>query len=105
MAPRLLPASLAAALAVGLLGACTAPPPEAYTTLGGTRAAASRPAGPDARGDACIVQPTRPPALDRPTASGQDVFCGGWTQPAARVFALRGASGATDLDQLAGGGV
>jgi CHAT domain-containing protein/tetratricopeptide (TPR) repeat protein len=104
MPRRLLPLTLAAA-AAALLGACTAPPPEAYTTLGGARAAESRPAGPDARGDACLVQPTRPPALDRPATSGHDVFCGGWTQPAARVFALRGTANGADLDQLAAGGV
>lgn len=106
MALRMPPgARLAALLLAGLATACTAPPPEAYTTLSGTRSAASRPAGPDARGDNCIAQPARPPALDRPVASSQEVFCGGWTQPSARIFALRGPAAAADLDQLAAGGV
>lgn len=99
------PLRLLTAAAAGLLAACAVPPPEAYTTIGGIRTAESRPTGPDARGDNCMVQASRAPALDRPAASGQEVFCGGWTQPSARIFAMRGPAGAGDLDQFARGGV
>ncbi|WP_270933783.1 CHAT domain-containing protein [Falsiroseomonas oryzae] len=104
MSPRRSPLLAAAALA-GLLGACTVPPPEAYTSLSGTRTAESRPAGPDARGENCIAQPGRAPVLDLPVTAAQEVFCGGWTQPSARIYALRGSSTGAELDQIAAGGI
>jgi CHAT domain-containing protein len=88
-------------IAALLLAGCTVPPPEAYTELSSGRPAATRPAGPDARGDACLAQAGRAPALDRPVAAVEEVFCGGWSQPAARVATLRGPA---DLDQLAAAG-
>lgn len=93
MAPRL--------LLLLLLAGCAVPPPEAYTELSSGRTTATRPAGPDARGDACLAQAGRAPALDRPVAFAEEVFCGGWSQPAARIAALRGPA---DLDQIAASG-
>ncbi|WP_372623709.1 CHAT domain-containing protein [Falsiroseomonas sp.] len=96
----------AALLLAGLaVAGCTAPPPEAYTSLGASRSAESRPAGADSRGESCIAQATRPPALDAPVTAAQDVFCGGWTQPSARLFTLRAPATPADLDRLAAGGV
>ena len=103
MSPRA--ASIAIAVLAGLLGGCNAPPPEAYANLAGGRSAESRAAGADARGESCLVQAARPPALDQPAVSAEEVFCGGWTQPSARIYQLRGASAPADLDRLAAGGV
>ncbi len=104
------PASLrpplaALALLGALAAACTSPPPEAYLATT-ARSISGEPAGNDARGEACLVQPGAGgvPA-DLPVASGREVFCGGWTQPAARVVMLRGPTDAARLDALASGGL
>jgi CHAT domain-containing protein len=94
----LLPALLVA------LAACSTPPEEVFVTTGAARAVTGQPAGNDARGEACLVQPGRAAPTDRPVAEARDVYCGGWTQPAARVMRLRG-QGTGDLDALAVGGV
>jgi CHAT domain-containing protein len=88
---------------LALLGACTAPPPEAYVAGGEGRVVRGEPAGNDARGEACLVQPGRAPAADAAPRRVQEVFCGGWTQPAARVIEL--GPGAGSLDALASGGL
>ncbi len=85
------------------LSACAGPPPAAYVTAGAD--ARALPAGADARGEACTVQPGRAPALDRPVARAEEVYCGGWTQPSARLVALRGPAGPADLQALATGGI
>ncbi len=86
-----------------LLGACSAPPPEAYVGRGGGQA--GQPAGNDSRGDACTVQTGRQPPADRPVRRAQEVYCGGWTQAAARIIQLSGPTTGADLDQLATGGL
>ena len=86
-----------------LLGACSAPPPEAYVGRGGGQA--GQPAGNDSRGDACTVQTGRQPPADRPVRRAQEVYCGGWTQAAARIIQLSGSTSGADLDQLATGGL
>lgn len=86
-----------------LLGACSAPPPEAYVGRGGGQA--GQPAGNDSRGDACTVQTGRQPPSDRPVRRAQEVYCGGWTQAAARIIQLSGSTSGADLDQLATGGL
>jgi CHAT domain-containing protein len=92
-------ATLLAALA---LTACQAPPPDAYVSGGAGRTAAeTRAIGTNARGEECLAQSGTAPALDLPVARAEEAFCGGWTQPSARVFAL---SGQADLDQLANSG-
>jgi CHAT domain-containing protein len=98
--------TLGPAALLGLaLGACTAPPPEAYVTGTTARAQAGTPAGPDARGEACTAQAGSRPPADLPVAGAREVFCGGWTQPAARVVQLRGGTDAAQLDALAAGGL
>ena len=94
---------LATLLGAAVLAGCTSPGPESFANISGNRAAESRPAGPDARGDACLAQAGRAPTLDHAVTWAQDIYCGGWTQPAARVVALRGGTPA-DLDAIAGGG-
>jgi CHAT domain-containing protein len=89
-------------LAVAGLAACQGPPPEAYVSGGtGGAAAETRAVGNNARGEACLAQNGTAPALELPVARAEEAFCGGWTQPSARVFAL---SGQADLDQVAAGG-
>ena len=84
------PLSLASATLLLGLAACATPPPEAFTALGGTGAPVqTRPLGPNALGESCFVQPATAPRLDAAVAGAQEVFCGGWTQPSARVYALR----------------
>lgn len=105
-AARRLPglAALGALLALLAAPACTTPPPEAYVS-GGGRAAGGSPAGADAKGEACIAQPGGKPPADLPVSAAQEVYCGGWTQPAARVVKLRGNSDPAQLDALAAGGL
>lgn len=95
---------LVGALLALALGACTRPPPEAYVS-GSTRASAGTPAGADAKGEACLQQPGARPPTDMPVALSHEVFCGGWTQPAARVIRMRGPTDAANLDALAQGGL
>lgn len=96
-------APLAALLLTGL-AACTEPPPDAYVTRS-VSATAGEPAGTDARNEACQVQPGRAVPADRAVLRAREVFCGGWTQPAARVVELQGASGEAELDALAASGL
>lgn len=77
-----------------LLAACTTPPPDAY--LGGLAGGGHGIAlGHDSAGEACIE-------LAAGKADAVDIYCGGWTEPAARVSAAgtepRGSAG---LDTLA----
>jgi CHAT domain-containing protein len=84
------------------LAACAVPPPEAYAPLSRDRAAApTRPVAANARGEACFAQGATAPGLDAPTRRAEEVYCGGWTQPSARIYALSGGVGAA---QAARGG-
>lgn len=94
---------LATAALFGLL-ACTEPPPDAYVTRT-ARAIAGEPAGNDARNEACQVQPGRAAPADRPVLRSREVFCGGWTQPAARVIEMSGDGSSADLDAIAASGL
>ncbi len=95
------PASLGLAL-LGLVSlvACQRPPETAYVAVAG--ASAGQPAGLDARGEPCTVQPGRAIATDVTPLRVREVYCGGWTQPAARLVDL--PRGAGELDALATGG-
>ena len=97
-------AVLGALLALLAAPACTTPPPEAYVS-GTGRTSGGSPAGPDAKGENCIAQPGGKPPADLPVAASQEIYCGGWTQPAARVARLRGSTDAAQLDALAAGGL
>ncbi|UFN49512.1 CHAT domain-containing protein [Roseomonas sp. OT10] len=104
--PRLTASLLLAPLLA--LGACNAPPPGAYVAPGeatSARRAEGEPAGQDARGGACLAQPAAAPPADLPVLRAREAFCGGWTQPAARVVELQGGSDAASLDALARGGL
>ena len=85
---------------------CTTPPPEAYVA-GGERARAGRHARRAGREGGGLPRPARRPRHP-PTCRclrAREVYCGGWTQPAARVMQLRGsATDAAHLDALAAGG-
>lgn len=96
-------APLAALILTGL-AACTEPPPDAYVTRSAS-ATAGEPAGTDARNEACQVQPGRAVPADRAVLRAREVFCGGWTQPAARIVELQGGSGEAELDALAASGL
>jgi CHAT domain-containing protein/tetratricopeptide (TPR) repeat protein len=90
-------------LAAGF-GGCSTPPPEAYVAAS-PRATAGSPVGNDAKGERCIAQPGPRPPTDLPVVQAQDVYCGGWAQPAARVVMLRGGNDPAQLDALASGGL
>jgi CHAT domain-containing protein len=96
-------ALLAAAALLGL-AACTTPPPDAYVTRT-AHATAGEPAGTDARNEACQVQPGRALPADRQVLRSREVYCGGWTQAAARVIELSGSAAPADLDALAASGM
>ncbi|MBX6374863.1 MAG: tetratricopeptide repeat protein, partial [Acetobacteraceae bacterium] len=106
---RVVRAALFATALLGAVASCTAPPPEAYVAgganRGGTTAVQGEPAGRNARNEECTVQPGRAPPADLPVASAREVYCGGWTQPAARVLELAGSGDAASLDALAAGGL
>ncbi|MBR0682500.1 CHAT domain-containing protein [Roseomonas eburnea] len=93
-----------AALLLAGLSACTEPSPDAYVTRSAS-ATAGEPAGTDARNEACQVQPGRATPADRAVLRAREVFCGGWTQPAARVVELQGSASEADLDALAASGL
>lgn len=94
--------TLASLLGAALLGACATPPPEAYAPLARDRAAVeTRPVAANARGEACFAQAAQAPALDAPVSRAEEVFCGGWTQPSARIYRMGGGLSAA---QVAGGG-
>jgi CHAT domain-containing protein len=99
------PAPLPAALLLLTLGtaACSSPPPEAYVSV--TAAEAGEPAGNDARGEACLVARGNPPPAPLPVVRAREVYCGGWTQPAARVAELRGPADPDQLMRIATGGL
>jgi CHAT domain-containing protein len=97
--PRLLLGLLLLALT-----ACQVPPPAAFSSRSAD-AAAGEPAGANARGEACTVAATAAPPLATVPARASAIYCGGWSQPAARAFFLAG--GETDpaaLERLARGG-
>ena len=96
---RLLPLVLVA-LATG----CTRPPAEAYVTSG-PPASAGEPVGKDAKDEACVAQQGASLPADLPVVRTREAYCGGWTQPSARVVQLRGPNDAAQLDALANGGV
>jgi CHAT domain-containing protein len=96
--------TLPALALLGLLAACTRPPPEAYVAGAGTLDA-GEPAGQDARGGACIASRGAAPRSDLPVLRSRDIFCGGYTQPAARVAELRGPAERADLLRIAQGGL
>ncbi|MEI6161485.1 MAG: hypothetical protein WCP77_16740, partial [Roseococcus sp.] len=84
------------------LSACQTPPPDAYVSGGSRRGTAeTRPVGNNARGEACLAQSGTAPALGIAVARAEEAFCGGWTQPSARVFQLARPG---DIDQLAATG-
>ncbi|PZW51017.1 CHAT domain-containing protein [Humitalea rosea] len=82
------------------LAACQSPPESAYVAGSGTVTATA--AGQDARGEACTVQTGRAIPTDTTPLQTREVFCGGWTQPAARLVDLPGGAGS--LEALASGG-
>jgi CHAT domain-containing protein len=88
---------------LGLLG-CTEPSPDAYVSRSAS-ATAGEPAGNDARNEPCQVQPGRTMPADRQVLRAREVFCGGWTQPAARVVELSGSTSGADLDAIAASGL
>jgi len=91
--------------ALALVAGCSQPN-EASFVAGTLRPAGSgEPAGTDAKGGACFVQTGGNLPADLPVVSGREIFCGGWSQPAARVVQLRGSSSAAQLDALASGGL
>jgi CHAT domain-containing protein len=90
-------------LLLALFG-CTRPPESAYlATTPGTGPVEA--AGKDARGEDCSAQGGSALPADLPVLRSRDVYCGGWTQPAARVLQLRGPGDAAQLDALASGGL
>jgi CHAT domain-containing protein len=97
-------APVAACIAVLGLAACAEPSPDAYVTRSAA-ATAGEPAGTDARNEPCQVQPGRPLPADRQVLRAREVFCGGWTQPAARVLELAGSTTEADLDAIASAGL
>ena len=94
---------LATGALLGLLG-CTEPPPDAYVTRTAS-GMAGEPAGSDARNESCQVQPGRGGPADRPVLRSREVFCGGWTQPAARIVEMSGSASPADLDAIATAGL
>jgi len=95
MRARLLPLLLAT-----ILAACQTPPDSIYVS--GPTAVTATPAGQDARGEACTVQPGAASPTDVTPLRVREVFCGGWTQPAARLIELPADAGG--LQALATGG-
>lgn len=91
-------------LFLALLAGCTRPPADAFVG-GSTGIEAGEPAGTDARGETCLVARGPAPRSDLPVARARDIFCGGYTQPAARVAELRGPSAPEDLRRIASGGI
>ncbi len=94
-----------AALLVLLLAGCHVPPPEAYVAGAAATARTGTPAGNDTKGEACTVQQAGTQPADLPVLGGQEIFCGGWGQPAARLQRLRGSNAPAQLDMLATGGL
>ncbi|MCU0984873.1 MAG: CHAT domain-containing protein [Acetobacteraceae bacterium] len=92
--------SVVALAAAALLAACDVPPPEAYVSGGRGPVAAAQPAGQNAQGEPCVIQPSRQREGDPEGARPYDLFCGTWQQPSARL--LLAATG--DLDALVAGG-
>src|SRR5689334_3978590 len=90
---------------LALLAGCAAPPPEAYVTAGAAGRPAGSPAGRNARGEACTAQPGRIPPADLPVRRAEEITCGGWTQPAARLLELAAPAGPGRLDSLAAAGI
>ncbi|SDD70117.1 CHAT domain-containing protein [Belnapia rosea] len=86
------------------IGGCTRPPESAYVAASAS-AGPMDPAGKDARGEDCTAQRGAALPADLPVARSREVYCGGWTQPAARVVQLRGPADAARLDALAAGGL
>jgi CHAT domain-containing protein len=90
-------------LLAALLG-CARPPENAYVAAAPGSGPVD-PAGKDARGEDCSAQAGAALPADLPVVRSREVYCGGWTQPAARVVQLRGAGDAARLDALASGGL
>jgi CHAT domain-containing protein len=88
-----------------LLASCHVPPPEAYVAGAAATARSGTPAGNDSKGEACMVQQAGTQPADLPVLGGQEIFCGGWGQPAARLQRLRGSNAPAQLDMLATGGL
>ncbi|MBY0337925.1 MAG: hypothetical protein K2X11_15015, partial [Acetobacteraceae bacterium] len=80
------------------LAGCETPPPGMFVTSA-REAARAEDAGADLQGQACLGRPAA-------TATGRatELFCGGWTQPAARVIELDGPTDPASLLALAQGG-
>src|SRR4051812_9838774 len=87
-----------------VLAGCTRPPDDAYVTAA-VSTGPGDPAGKDAKGEDCIAQPGAALPADLPVTRTREVYCGGWSQPAARVVQLRGPGDAARLDALAQGGL
>lgn len=90
------------ALALVLPPGCAAPPPAAYVVAARPDGV---PAGPNARGEPCTAQPGRIPPTDLPVRQAEEITCGDWTQPAARILELDAPAGGGQLDRLAAGGI
>ncbi|WP_372623359.1 CHAT domain-containing protein [Falsiroseomonas sp.] len=95
----------AAGLLALLAASCTTPPPDAYFAGGAAAIGEPISAGRDAVNAECLVQPGHTPPTERPVLQTRVIFCGGWTQPAARVVELREGATPAALDAIATGGV
>ncbi|MBL6456903.1 CHAT domain-containing protein [Belnapia sp. T6] len=104
MSPRIMARPLLILLPLLALAACARPPESAYVAATATTGPGD-PAGKDAKGEDCIAQRGTALPSDLPIARSREVYCGGWTQPAARVVQLRGPGDAAQLDALASGGL
>ncbi|WP_421993969.1 CHAT domain-containing protein [Roseococcus sp.] len=93
--------TLSAVLAALLQAGCAGPPPEAYASSARGSGTESLPVGRNQRNEACVAQRAGGGSLGLPLAHAEEVFCGGWTQPSARIYTLREPG---DLDQLATSG-
>jgi len=87
-----------------LAGACTRPPAGSFAVETGDLNS-GEPAGADAKGGDCFARSAATVPAELPILRTREVFCGGWSQPAARVVQLRGAVDAAQLEALATGGV
>ncbi len=87
------------------LAACETPPASVFIDRS-VDAVVGEAAGSNARGETCTVVPFAAPPLDAPVLRSREIFCGGWTQPAARVVELAGGDTSPEaLLRLANGGL
>lgn len=83
--PRTLPGAIAALLLLACLAGCARPPASAYVSDLGANAGARTAGigvGKNAAGEACTAQPG---SVGPTEGRAEDIFCGTWQQPSARV--------------------